>query len=77
MKKLLKTKWRETFSERTRKLILFDILRLKARRVSRHPKQFSQTNLHLGCGNRKIEGWLNLDVIGSDLILTWPVDAFR
>ncbi|MER8427840.1 methyltransferase domain-containing protein [Mesorhizobium sp. M1403] len=52
----------------------WDMIRLKARRQT--PKMLKRyvsqngalpTNLHLGCGTRKVDGWLNCDISGSDI----------
>lgn len=57
---------KRNLSKRTIKLAQFDYLRFKARNFG-NPKQKNKFDkLHLGCGNRKIEGWLNIDVIQSD-----------
>lgn len=51
----------------------FDVLRLRARwrvrqRTSTALKKVGpNVRIHLGCGNRKVPGWLNVDVSGSDL----------
>ena len=47
--------------------INFDIIKFKARFRNRK-ENITSTNdkLHLGCGNRKINGWLNVDVSNSD-----------
>jgi predicted SAM-dependent methyltransferase len=69
---------------RTLTLAWFDMLRLRAR--WRHPGRGdlvpSSPRLHVGCGNRRVAGWLNVDVIGSeydvDLArrLPWREDSF-
>lgn len=59
-------------STRTKLLLIGDILRLiiriKRKVIGRFfPRVMPQsTKLHLGCGKRKIEGWLNVDLAGSD-----------
>ncbi len=56
-------------SRRTRAALSFDWLRLKARLKRtlspRKPAHHSRC-LHLGCGRKRIDGWLNIDVSGSD-----------
>ncbi|MBA3865309.1 MAG: methyltransferase domain-containing protein [Solirubrobacterales bacterium] len=56
------------FGLRTLTLAWFDMLRLRAR--MRHPRRGhvapASTRLHVGCGTRQVEGWLNVDVIGSE-----------
>jgi predicted SAM-dependent methyltransferase len=54
-------------SDRTRMLVMFDFLRARARR--RMPRQVipSVDKLHLGCGPRRVQGFLNIDVESSDL----------
>jgi predicted SAM-dependent methyltransferase len=70
---------------RTLTLAWFDLLRLRAR--LRHPFQQgispSSTRLHVGCGDRRVGGWLNVDVIGSEYdvdlgagSLPWRSDSF-
>jgi predicted SAM-dependent methyltransferase len=56
------------FGMRTLQLMWFDMLRLQARmrRLGRHDLEPSFTQLHLGCGSRRVAGWLNVDVSGSD-----------
>lgn len=56
------------FSKRTQKLIEFDLLRYSAR-VNIGKKKFNvQTDrLHLGCQGKRIEDWLNVDVVSSDI----------
>lgn len=72
------------FGLRTLTLAWFDMLRLRAR--LRHPGRAqlapASPRLHVGCGNRRVGGWLNVDVIGSehdvDLArpLPWRSDSF-
>ena len=55
-------------SGRTLRAIRFDLYRLRAR-VLHHRKRDVKppsSRLHLGCGERKIAGWLNIDVSQSD-----------
>lgn len=56
------------FAPRTLYLIKFDMLRLRARLRRRGARNVvpPSTRLHLGCGVRKVTGWLNVDVHGSD-----------
>jgi predicted SAM-dependent methyltransferase len=54
-------------SARTRRGIRLDLMRLRARISSRLRRpDLRPTRLHLGCGSRRIDGWLNVDLIGSD-----------
>lgn len=54
-------------SPETKKGIRFDIARLIARRNNiKKNLQPKHKYLHLGCGKRKIEGWLNVDIMKSD-----------
>jgi SAM-dependent methyltransferase len=72
------------FSTRTLQLMWFDVLRLQARirRLRRNDLEPSCNKLHLGCGSRRVAGWLNVDVIGSDYDidfitrLPWRSDSF-
>jgi len=54
-------------SGRTLRAIRFDLWRLLAR-IRHHRKQItpSPNRLHLGCGTRRIPGWFNIDVTGSE-----------
>ncbi len=72
------------FSTRTLQLMWFDVLRLQARirRLRRNDLEPPCSKLHLGCGSRRVAGWLNVDVIGSDYdidfitCLPWRSDSF-
>lgn len=72
-------------ARRTRAALAFDWLRLRARckrffwrRVPSISRQ-----LHLGCGARRVGGWLNVDVVGSDFDLDFaaplpfPAERFQ
>lgn len=61
---------RRLFSRRTRSGLRIDLYRLRARTKSQWvSKQRSPTSnrLHFGCGGRKIKGWVNVDLMGSDV----------
>jgi predicted SAM-dependent methyltransferase len=76
---------KKIISARTRKLFLFDMIRWRTRFFGRsNDLAPSFPQLHLGCGARKIPGWLNVDVIGSDHdldlatgTLPWKDDCFK
>lgn len=53
---------------RTLQLMWFDLFRLRARirRIGSHNIKPPSTQLHLGSGSRRLAGWLNVDVAGSD-----------
>lgn len=52
---------------RSNSLVKFDLMRLRARRYSSRNKLGSiPEKLHLGCGSRRLPGWLNVDVACSD-----------
>jgi predicted SAM-dependent methyltransferase len=79
------TATRTLLSGRTRRSLRFDMLRLRAR-ASNQWKQIEppSTRLHFGCGRRKVPGWLNVDVGGSDIdldlcagSLPFPDEAFE
>lgn len=56
------------FSNRTRNLIDFDLLRYDARlKIGRQVITVDTDKLHLGCRDKRIPGWLNVDVVGSEL----------
>jgi len=56
------------FSTRTLSLMWFDLIRLRTRlkRIGQRNVTPSSSKLHVGCGKRRIEGWLNVDVMHSD-----------
>ncbi|HEU5097959.1 MAG TPA: methyltransferase domain-containing protein, partial [Roseiflexaceae bacterium] len=56
------------FATRTLSLMWFDLIRLRARlkRIGQRNVVPPSSRLHVGCGNRRIKGWLNIDVIHSD-----------
>ena len=59
--------FRAAIAQRTKRNIRFDLARLRARlKHHRSNSQPSSARLHLGCGERRIAGWLNVDVAGSD-----------
>lgn len=76
---------RAALAKRTRRGLAFDWLRLRARLKNRTlPKGELPTMLHLGCGSRRIPGFLNVDVVGSDFdvdlasgVLPWPDASFN
>jgi predicted SAM-dependent methyltransferase len=59
---------RTLLASRTMDLVWFDVLRLRARarHVGRVETSPPGDRLHLGCGKRRVPGWLNVDVTGSD-----------
>lgn len=61
--------FRTLFSKQTRRALRFDILRLRTRFGTKRHVQTDATKLHFGCGKRRVSGWLNVDVRGSDLDL--------
>lgn len=73
------------FSQRTSKLMAFDLMRMQARRrtPSQPLRDASSTKLQFGCGGRPIDGWVNVDVNRGDLLidlaggsLPWKNDQF-
>ncbi|MBI1286901.1 MAG: methyltransferase domain-containing protein [Flavobacteriales bacterium] len=73
-----------SLSERNRMLVDFDWLRFKARHWGNRPKGELPNKLHLGCGRRKVTGFLNADIMGSDFdmdfgvgVLPLPSDHFE
>lgn len=59
----------------TIKMLGFDLLRFRIRmRQHRHSQLLpAATRLHLGCGKRRFQGWLNVDLVGSDYDLDLSV----
>jgi len=50
------------------KALYFDIKRFYRRLVSSKKKRHTKfTNLHIGCGDKKVEGWINVDLSGADV----------
>ena len=63
---LLSSRYR-IFSSRTVHAMEFDLLRAKARKSMRKAMTVpASPRLHVGCGSRKVKGWLNVDITGSD-----------
>lgn len=56
----------------TRRLLKHDILRCYVRVLSKfkYVPTLKHRKLHFGCGRRRVEGWLNVDLLDSD----WNVD---
>jgi predicted SAM-dependent methyltransferase len=54
-------------SERTKMLVSFDFLRARARRRMPGRVVPAVERLHVGCGARRVPGFLNVDVAGSEL----------
>jgi hypothetical protein len=57
------------FSPRTVSMMGFDLLRLRARMggpTTTRKIKSQYERLHVGCGNRRVPGWLNVDVAGSE-----------
>ena len=59
---------RNLLSQRSRFYLKFDIIRFKTRCLSLSKRNLvpEVDKLHFGCGSRRIDGWLNVDVTGSD-----------
>lgn len=70
LKSILKRSLLYFLSANTVNAVLFDLLRFKTRLKQSKKKSFSTKKLHLGCGKRIVDGWLNVDVSGSD----WNID---
>lgn len=56
------------FSRQTLKGLQLDLLRMRARakRIADRDVVPLPSRIHLGCGRRRVAGWLNVDVAGSD-----------
>lgn len=59
--------FRTLLSKQTRRSLRFDWLRLRTRLGTRRRVATDARRLHFGCGKRRVPGWLNVDVRGSDL----------
>lgn len=69
MKQVIKNLALHIFSRRTLNLIKFDLLGLKTRlKNSLNPPESipKKSKLHFGCGNRQVDGFLNVDIINSE-----------
>ncbi|MBL4586800.1 MAG: methyltransferase domain-containing protein [Flavobacteriales bacterium] len=63
----------KSLSKRNQYLVDFDIMRFKARHFGNHPKKITSRKLHFGCGRRKVDGWLNVDIMNSDFDMDFGV----
>lgn len=65
MKQLVKS----IVSYESRQALRFDARRLgvRVRQLFRRPVASGSDRLHFGCGSRRVAGWLNVDLRGSDL----------
>ena len=73
------------FSHRTLRFMMLDLMRVGSRLrhpIGKHVRPASR-KLHLGCGARRVPGWLNVDLVKSDYdidlaagVLPWPTGAF-
>jgi len=80
---VLKSLTRGVLGVRTRRSLRFDVVRLRARFASSSYAGPLPRQLHLGCGGRKVAGFLNVDVASSDWdldlasgSLPWPDNSF-
>jgi len=64
-------------SPRNSRLVQFDLMRLWVRLCSLGSRNLTPPveKLHLGCGRRKIPGWLNVDVWGGEF--SWDIGSGR
>jgi len=69
-------------SYRTRKELKFDFLRLLAKLNGYFKKRPIGSRLHIGCGKRKVQGFVNIDIVDSDYNidlsrgkLPWPTGS--
>ncbi len=64
----LRTLIRRIFAQRTRALLYFDLHRLRARWSHPHCAKVVPhcDKLHFGCGGRRVERWLNVDMHDSE-----------
>jgi predicted SAM-dependent methyltransferase len=67
---IIRTTQYRVFSPWTVRLMELDSLRLAARRCAPRALLDSDlSRLHLGCGNKRIPGWLNIDLVGTNPIV--------
>ena len=74
----------QILSRRSLRSLKFDALRLRARLLHQwRTVAPAASRLHLGCGSRRVPGWLNVDVSGSEYdvdlgcgSLPWPSESF-
>lgn len=85
-KETVKRKLKEVFRTRTLKDVYFDLKRLKTRLRNHSHKKIKPDSekLHFGCGSVLVEGWLNVDISGSDYdvdlgcgSLPWECNSFE
>ena len=88
---IIETLYSKNLFINTLRYFFFDCKKLKARAVTgKMKKSYLKKNktlpkrLHLGCGRRKIQGWLNVDISNSDINidltnknLPFPSDFFE
>jgi predicted SAM-dependent methyltransferase len=73
-KAYFKNQIKSFFSPRTIGMIRFDLARAKARRHrQKHLGTPACNKLHFGCGNRRIPGWVNLDLANADVC--WDIST--
>lgn len=59
----------QVFGDWTERVARFDVVRYRARLAARAiPATPPATRLHLACGRRSVQGWLNVDVVGGDCL---------
>src|SRR5262245_62076330 len=58
------------FSEWTVRQMQLDALRLQARRSCRRRRLVpTESKLHVGCGQKRVPGWLNVDIAGTEILI--------
>jgi predicted SAM-dependent methyltransferase len=53
-------------SKRTKKELWFDYLRFRASFSRAFKKKPAEDKLHIGCGSRRVKGFVNVDIVNSD-----------
>ncbi|MCB1060279.1 MAG: methyltransferase domain-containing protein [Calditrichaeota bacterium] len=68
---------RYLFSFRTRRILQFELFKLRPKLFGpRKQRVPAHSRLHLGCGTRKLPGWVNVDLSGADVNIDLAIRPF-